>query len=125
MSCKEGIDFISKYHQDRADQLVNCKKLTWSKAHLSISAFSRDAENSEYKSLTPGGDDVGDQIMKKIRLVRTKIAWLCACYRDIKMQYLATRTNNRQPMDAERHMASFYGYLYSTFWAQTKSFLGL
>jgi len=122
MSFDTGVDFIAEYGKVRVAQMFNGEKITWSKAATNLNAFNRDDERGEYNKIVEG--PIEGRNIHDIQVVRTKIGWLCACYRDIKVQYLASTVDgvarNKVPLDSIRYATSFFSHLYYWFWPKVK-----
>lgn len=119
MPFETAIDYIAEYSRNRAKQLKEGKKLEWSKAPTKLAVFDRSKDAGDYDAVINGKE----KDIYKIRKLRTRIGWLCACHRDIKIQYLSGKEDNKVPLDNTRYMTVFLNWFDQAFLKYVKEYL--
>lgn len=104
-----GRQYLQDYFKERAEKLRKGERLEWSTTKAGtlsdqLDKFKRDAEHGEWQGLhkQPQPD------MHQLIGVSNRIAWLCGCARDIRMQFTAGKaTTQRTSVDHQRFEVAF------------------
>jgi hypothetical protein len=108
MPFEVGRKFLEDYSKDRADQIAKGERIKWSTAPVSALSemittnFDREEDNQTWQSLH--GEKHPD--IAKLMGVSNRIAWLCSCARDVRIQFMAAGNRARKSVDHTRYNIS-------------------
>ena len=96
MAFNDAIELLDEYRTERIKALSNEQAMQWSTTPSGsysglLTEFNRDDENGEWSELYGDPNGLTDDHVS----VGLKIAWLCGCYRCLRMQF-AAGTDDRQ-----------------------------
>ena len=105
MPFEPAIKLMQDYHTKHAAQLWNVDRVSWSttaKATLKElqETFSTTQENKTWAAEM--AKSKGQSDLNVSAQTRVKIAWLCGCRRDVRIQYIASESRVRSATDHVR-----------------------
>lgn len=104
MSFESGLEFLTKYTDDRTTALLEGKRIKWSTAPVKsydelLTPFDRKKEGQDWDALHNSSQKYDNYIK-----IRGKIAYLAGVGRDIRMQFCCnTPKRHRTVLDSFRY----------------------
>ena len=93
MAFKDAIEYLKEYYKTSADNAEDLKRPTWSLTEAGdlaslIQLFDTSEENEAWKTMDK-------KSFNELMGVRGKIAWMSACRRDLRRQYISGEAQPR------------------------------